>query len=410
MAIHLDILNPRQAEAGKIKIGGLGKERTTKDGRAWREPKKLDHFIVTKTVRGSNGEFEVDEAIMEQLPKDKDGKCREIPILLDSDIIEEVFPHALACYAGRKLHCKGDGKTATRWEVKRDNSSRIVRTGDAQPRDCPCDYLNAKRGYVCRPHGTLWVTIAAGEETRIGARHAFRTTSWNSVRWILSGLDSIQRQVGTLVGLPCKMIVRPHQVNTNDGTKVVQVVHVELRTKDLMALQQHAIRAAQARQRVVSVAARPAVLGLPAPGEHESALDQAELQQEYHPDVPEELTDDEDAHDIEYDPVTGEVYDTDAVDAPSSPEDETQDPPPLDPDVELPEEHPIRQEMKVLLTEVAKSRDFSDDDLKKGRAEIWAEACEAAELPRLPWRALTTARAQKIEPKLRGLMKYDEEI
>ena len=407
MAIHLDILNPRQAEAGKIKIGGLGKSRTTKSGGESRLPRKLDHFLVTKTVRDpETGEFEPDEALMKILPKDKDQKCRTIPILLDSDIIDEVFPHTLACYAGRQLHCKGDGKTATRWGVRTETSNgrkRQVRTGESNQRKCPCSYLNAKSGFVCRPHGTLWVTIAAGEETRIGVRHAFRTTSWNSVRWILSGLDSVQRQVGTLVAMPLTMVVGPHQVNTADGTRVVQIVHVELRTKDLLALQRHAIQTSEARQKVRTLASHPVVLGLPAPGENETARDQSEIQQEYHPDPPEDI----DGNDVlDYNPVTGEVY---SQATGHEPEDETQDPPAPDHDAELPDDHPIRHEIKRLLTVVARVRDFSDDDLKKGRAEIWNEVCEATGQPRLPWKSLTTHRAEVIDPKLREIIAAKEE-
>lgn len=419
MPIHLDILNPRQAEAGKIKIGGLGKERRKKHGDGtWRAPRKLDYFLVTKTVRDEKtGEFEVDHELMEKLPKDKDGKCREIPIFLDSDIIEEIFPHSLNCYVGRTMHCKGDGKTARRHEMQRQDG-RLVKTGNVVERPCPCDYLNAKSGYTCKPHGSLWVTIAAGDETRIGARHCFRTTSWNSVRWIVSGLDAIQRQVGTLVGMPCCMVVRPHQVNTDNGPKIVYVVHVELRTKDLFGLQDRAVKAAMARQRVTSIAAQQRELGLPAPGEHESARDQAEIQQEFHPNMRDGLVveDDDQGDEEDYNPVTGEVYDTTASE--KAPEDESQETDerpedqsqgPENPDAELPDGHPARVRIAELLTKLARARDFSDKDMKQARIEIWAEACEAATVPKLPWRSMSLNHARAIDDVLRGLLRKRDE-
>jgi len=419
MPIHLDILNPRQAEAGKIKIGG-SKARGKGGGKI---PQKYDHFVITSTVRDPKTEnFELDEALMNMLPGEKDDKgvkkIRELSVLVDSDDLDEVFPNTLACYAGRKLHCRGDGKVATRWSVeqeKTDNGTRWVRTGKVQTDfKCTCKYLNAKKGFVCKPHGTLWVTIVAGEETRLGARHCFRTTSWNSIRWIRSGLETIQRQVGTVVGMPLTMILRPHHVQTEDGQKTVYVVHIELRTKNLLALQQHAIKAAHTRQQVWSVASRPTVLGLPSPGKHESAADQSDIQQEFHPDDHDLDGDDEgeDEDDVAFDPETGEVYDTTVVDAhsepsapaPSAPENETQVPE-EDPNALLPDGHHIRVEFQKLLNEIAIDRDFSEADAKKGRAEIWAEAVEAAGYPRLPWKDLTRARAQKIYPKLKAMLR-----
>lgn len=346
--------------------------------------------------------------------------------MVDSDDLEEVFPSSLACYAGRKIHCRGDGKRATRWPVdqeKTEHGTRWVRTGNAQTVACPCNYLNAKKGFVCKPHGTLWVTIVAGNETRLGARHSFRTTSWNSIRWIRSGLETIQRQVGTVVGMPLLMILRPHQVQTDDGQKIVYVVHVELRTKDLLALQQHAIRAAQTRQQVWSVASRPTVLGLPAPGKNESAVDQADIQQEYHPDpeahdLPDGEPEDDNDDDLAFDPETGEVFDTVARDADTNFSDQNAEPPVDDPTPEpsdqsqtpppatsaehtvLPAEHEIRTRIAELITKVANARHVVDTEMERARKEIWAEAADAAGYPRLGWKDLTFHRATKIDDVL----------
>jgi len=312
MPIHSSVLTARLAEAGKVKIGRLGEARAKQSGEGtYRQPERLNYFIVTKTVRkGNDDNFIEDTALMAELPTDKDEKIRQIPILLDSDLIEEVFPTSLACYAGRALHCRGTGfGTATRWEIKGGRQ-----TGLTRPVACTCPYLtdpNSK--LVCKPHGTLWFTIVAGEETRLGVRHSFRTTSWNSIRAIQSALETIQKTVGTIVGIPLIMVVRPTLTRTRDGgTRTIQVVHVELRTKDLLALQRHAIEAAKGRHTVAAIAGRPLHLALPQPaGPQETATEQAEIQQEWHPE--EEPEDEGEEGDLEpgkdFDAKTGEIFD-----------------------------------------------------------------------------------------------------
>ncbi len=404
MPIHSSILKPRQAEAGKIKIGALGETRESKKGEDYQLPVKHDYFTITKTQRDpATGNFVADDEIMAQLPKDPDGKIRRIPVVFDTDDIDELIPNRLALYQGRNLLCRGDGHApATRFEILAG-----VKTGKTEAVDCPCSYLNAEKGPKCLPHATLWCTIAAGKETILGARHSFRTTGWNSISGLLGGLKAIQRQLGSLAGLPMWLRVKQQAARPKGMKKgvTIPVVYVECRTEDLIGLQQHAIALAQARQRVVQVR-NYEVLGLPAPADDsETPEEQAKIRQEWHPEPP--------ADDIDYDPVTGEVYDTDASDPPSdndavdppSPEPGSQEEQRLEPDTELPDEHPIRVRIKDLLIELAKARDFSADDLRKGGAEIWDEVTEAVELPGLSWKQLTTTRAMRIDEKLTELIK-----
>src|SRR6266545_2769255 len=201
MPISPNVLFERQASAGRVKIGRLSdKEVQKRSGRgSFRPPQKLTYFLVTKNVRGTTDEnFVVDTALMKKLEPyaDEDGRLRRLPIMLDRDDIDEVFPTTLASYVGKSLSCRGTGEgknAATRFEIIEN-----VRVG--KRRDCPCERLGARKDPVCKPNGTLWFTIVAGEETRIGVRHAFRTTSWNSVRAIGAGLRAIQRTVGTICG------------------------------------------------------------------------------------------------------------------------------------------------------------------------------------------------------------------
>ncbi|MCH9637728.1 MAG: hypothetical protein K0U16_07275, partial [Gammaproteobacteria bacterium] len=415
--IHLKILNPRQAEAGKIKIGRLQKDKRPNKNNAGEHqlPEKLDHFILTKTERGEDGNFIEDTDLMQLLDKDKDGKIRRIPILLSSDDIDEVFPHTLACYQGRNLFCRGDGEIATRYELKketREGRPVLVKTGNSQQQKCPCNLLNADRGLQCKPHGTLWCTIVAGEQTRIGARHSFRTTSWDSVSALKAGLEEIQRMVGTLVGPPLNLNIRPRRVKPKgkDRSHIVWVVHVDLVSKDIQELRERMLQQAQLRHNVAALAGRPLRLGLPAPGTHESAADQSQIQQEYHPNAaPEE--DDEAEDVIDFDPTTGEVLNDpgDWHNNPS-PEDESQESPPPEQLEPLAEDHAVRLAIKSTLTKIAEAREVPEAELKKARAAIWNEACEKAEYPRLPWGELNLYRAQRIEPILRAMLeRYNED-
>jgi len=50
-------LTPGLPEVGKIKIGYKGEEMTSKGGKRFQPPKKLDHFLITGLERGADGNF-----------------------------------------------------------------------------------------------------------------------------------------------------------------------------------------------------------------------------------------------------------------------------------------------------------------------------------------------------------------
>lgn len=270
------------AEAGKIKIGGLGQVRQGQNA-AYRQPEKYTYFIVTKTTRkpsptpGVPGDLETDDAIMAQLPKDPDQKCRRIPIILHSDNIEDVFPTTLALYTGKKLYCSGDGKNAVRRELV---DGKAVPT----PMACPCPYLNNRENkkLCCKPHGTLNCSIALKDLAVAGAVHHWRTTSIISIQQMRGSLEQIQSLFGTLRGVPLWLVVGPVTVSPGGVTTTVHVCHVEARAQDVMAIQQKALQMASMRQRLgfvdrVAPVQRPAV--------DEGPDEEAETQMEFHPEA-----------------------------------------------------------------------------------------------------------------------------
>lgn len=440
MPIHPAILAPRPAEGGKIKIGRLGAPRRTQDGdREYRQPERLNHFIITKTVRtGQDENFVEDEALMEMLKEhcDSDRKLRKIPIVLDSDLIEEIFPSSLACYAGRSLHCRGTGEPgskATRFEIKDGRQ-----TGKTKQVPCACDYLGAPASsrLQCKPHGTLWCTIVAGEETRLGVRHAFRTTSWHSIRGIQAGLEQIRRAVGTICGIPLLLVVGPTLSRTREGgTRQVVAVHVELRTKDLMAVQRHAIELGKSRREVIALASNPQRLGLAAPaGEQETAAEQALVQQEWHPTIePDDNGEEGEEGEPRHDAVTGEVFDvpfTERHDAESQSqakaggEAKAQPKPGADrlnsagtpahgasttarsagaAEPVLADDDPLREQIKRALTQLAELRGASPEQMSSARKVILEEVTLSECGKPIVWRALTASTAYKVHSAL-GLM------
>lgn len=291
---------PALAEGGKIKIGGLGEERTSKSGKKFRMPVKLDHFLVTRTTRDEAGDLDLDEALMGALPKDHDGQIRAIPIVLHSDVIDEVFPTTYALYSGRKLACRGDGEAATRWAFQNGN-----RTSATKEIKCPCELLRATNGPCCKPHGTLHCSIVAEGQAVAGAVHKWRTTSLISIQRMIGSLQQILATCGTMRGLPLWLKLEAIQVQPDGvGASTVYCCHVELRAKDLLSVQQKALELAQMRKALAGDdgairTAYRALIEAPA-NDHETAAEQEEIAAEFYPE-------DVDAEHV--DQATGELKD-----------------------------------------------------------------------------------------------------
>ena len=101
-------------EVGKIKIGGKGEHRKSKEGRDYQIPVRYDHFVITTTERDPNtGNYYPDLDLMKKI--DPELKPKEIPIRLMFDSIDMNFWSSFQYYHGNKCVCRGDGEQATRW-------------------------------------------------------------------------------------------------------------------------------------------------------------------------------------------------------------------------------------------------------------------------------------------------------
>lgn len=199
----------RIAEIGKIKIGRKGKEMTTRDGnRKYKLPEKVDYFIITTLNRGEDGNFIPDLNLLKKLDP-KNSKPRRLKIALPYDKIELNMFTEYSYYAGRKRVCFGDGEKATRIhldkETKKEKSREIV--------SCPCE---CKETGKCKPHGIL--SLILRDNFQLGGVYQFRTTSYNSIMNIISGLNQIQKMTqGILAMIPLVMSLQPQTVKDKDN-------------------------------------------------------------------------------------------------------------------------------------------------------------------------------------------------
>jgi rubrerythrin len=115
-------LGLRLPEIGRVKIGQKGKEKTSKNGKKFQMPEKLDYFKVCTLTRGADNNLELDKKAHEILGE----KPRVLTVRPISSKLEENIQAGFALYSksGDRL-CYGDGKEAV-----------DVLHGAIQP--CPC--------------------------------------------------------------------------------------------------------------------------------------------------------------------------------------------------------------------------------------------------------------------------------
>ncbi|MFP3869039.1 MAG: hypothetical protein ACLFUU_12940 [Desulfobacteraceae bacterium] len=209
---------PRLAERGKIKIGDKGEVRKSQTGKEFMLPKKLDHFMITTLHRDAAGRLMLDKELMSRFAGEG-GKITELPIRLLYDDIELNFQTRYAYYSGNRCICSGDGETAQR-----------LRNGKYVEVPCPCERQEPtyQGKDPCKVNGTLSVLLQG--VNRIGGVWKFRTTSYNTVQNILSGLALIKTITGgVLAGIPLNMVLSPKTVTvpTTGQNMVVYVVSIE---------------------------------------------------------------------------------------------------------------------------------------------------------------------------------------
>lgn len=198
-------LTPRLAEKGKIKIGKKGKMITSKNGNQFRPPEKLDHFEVTTMDKNKDGDYILDETIMNIIRDD----CRAIPVRLPYDDPTLNFLTCYALYEGTSCKCRGDGENAER-------NNEII---PCNPETCP-HYTNKE----CKPNGILSLILDCAPT--VGGVWKLRTVGWNSINNLISSMEFIRHLTnGILAGLPLMLTLTPKHT-TVPGTKTPTLIHM----------------------------------------------------------------------------------------------------------------------------------------------------------------------------------------
>ncbi len=116
-------------------------------------------------------------------------KPTEIEIMFPIDNIEEVFPQAYKYYGSSKgLKCQGNGEVAY-----------CVENGEMIQKSCPCEMLENGK---CKQTGTLMVMIP---KVSVGGVYQIRTSSFNSIVDVNSGIDYVRALVGRFCMIPLKL-------------------------------------------------------------------------------------------------------------------------------------------------------------------------------------------------------------
>lgn len=157
----------RLPRLGSIRLGI--KKKSAKTGNEY--PVEVDYFVCPPEVQAVFGE-----------------KPKELEIMVPINEIDAVFPQAYKFYGSSKgLKCQGNGEIAYR--VKED-------TGEMIEVECPCELLDQGK---CKQSGTLMVMVP---KVSVGGIYQIRTSSFNSIVDINSGLDYVSALVGRFAMIP----------------------------------------------------------------------------------------------------------------------------------------------------------------------------------------------------------------
>lgn len=202
-------LVPMMKEIGKIKIGSKGEAKTSQKGTQYRPPVKFDHFEIVSVMRDEHGNL-ISDPVMKELGENP--KELEIYLLYNDETLN--FTTRYNEYKGGKCQCSGDGVKA-----------HILNGDEIECNPEACKVFKEKR---CKPNGILSVILT--KSPRLGGVYKFRTTSYNSIRSILSSLFFIKSLTGgVLAMIPLKLTVSPMTVQPKDSatTQTIYVVNVE---------------------------------------------------------------------------------------------------------------------------------------------------------------------------------------
>lgn len=148
------------------------KKLSPKTGKEY--PTETDYFVCPEEVRKVYGD-----------------QPTELEVMIPINDIDSVFPTSYNFYgSGKGLKCKGDGEFASRVNETTKEMEQVV---------CPCQLLEDKK---CKQVANLMVMIP---KVSVGGIYQIRTSSYNSIVDIQSGLDYVSALVGRFAMIPLKL-------------------------------------------------------------------------------------------------------------------------------------------------------------------------------------------------------------
>jgi len=195
-AISTELLAPRLPVLGAIKIGLLGDKRTSGGGSEFQLPKKLDCFRIVTRTRGEDGNFLLDEAVHREIGD----RPMELDVRLPFDTRAQNLYAQMLQYSGRTRVRQCDGRECL------DPRTAV---------NSICERAQGKR-CQCKPYARLSVILEAAPT--FGGVYVYRTTSWESTSSMQTVLEMLSKELGSLRGLPMKMVLTPAEVRFSDGS------------------------------------------------------------------------------------------------------------------------------------------------------------------------------------------------
>lgn len=204
-------LTPALAELGKIKVGGHSTKKTPS---GFRIPEKWDCFKIGSMMKDEQGDVVIDEELTTLIGEN----CKELDISLCFDIPALNFPNFYAAFTASKLQCRGNGRVAYRRQADGELKEIVCNR-----KECPLS-----KDKKCKPYAKLSVILE--KVNRVGGVYVYRTTSYNSIRNLISSMAFIKNICGgILAGIPLKLRLMPITVTPNEVNKkvIIYVVNIE---------------------------------------------------------------------------------------------------------------------------------------------------------------------------------------
>lgn len=189
-------VEPRLHEMGKIKIGKKEEKvrEAKQSGRKYQRPMRLDYIFLTTLEKDEFDNFIEDKEMTEKVTKErnKDGK----PVCIGSCVFlfDKIESNLLTAYQMRsasKIHCRGDGETASRLK---DNKERE----DVECKGTQCQYFKDKK---CK--ATCVLSVVFPDAPRAGGVYRFRSSGLNSTITLQSEMFYFYKWTGgKMAGIP----------------------------------------------------------------------------------------------------------------------------------------------------------------------------------------------------------------